>query len=216
MFDRLIPYVRIMLGLVYAINGLNWFFKIITPYPSISDFVDFMPPPDIVGALIEQGLMFHAAKAIELMAGILLLANRAVPLTLVVSMAVTVPVFMVDVWKPELRLRSTLMGTGSMVMNTVLLMAYYQYFRPMLNWRAAPTSQPAVEAVAQPDGVAAAVGGISQLLLRPLLVLGALLGTAQVIWLAVMIAQYVADPKAIYEVREMVPRVAEGDVDSSA
>ncbi len=43
-----------------------------------------------------------------------------------------------------------------------------------------------------------------------------MLGTAQVIWLAVMIAQYVADPKAIYEVREMVPRVAEGDVDSSA
>ena len=206
MFEKLIPYVRIMLGLVYLINGLNWFFKIITPYPSISDFVDFMPPPDIVGAMIEQGLMFHAAKATELVAGILLLANRAVPLTLVVSMAVTVPVFMVDVWKPELRLRSTLMGTGSLAMNAVLLMAYYQYFRPMLNWHSQPTLLPESEPVACPDKVGAAVGGISQVLLKPLLVFGALLGSAQVIWLAVMIVQYVADPKQIHEVREMVPR----------
>lgn len=209
MSDKLIAYVRVMLGLVYTINGLNWFFKIITPYPSMSDFVDFMPPPDIVGALIEQGVMFHAAKAVELVTGIALLANRWVPLSLVVSMAVTVPVFMVDVFKPELKLRSTLMGTGSMVMNTVLLMAYYQYFRPMLNWQAQPTLEPAIEPVAIPDRVAAAVGGLSQVLLKPLIVLGALMGTAQVIWLLVMVAQYAADPKQIYEVREMVPRVAE-------
>lgn len=206
MFEKLVPYVRIMLGLVYAINGLNWFFKVITPYPSMSDFVDYMPPPDIVGAMIEQGLMFHAAKAVELVAGIALLANRWTPLMLVASMAVTVPVFMVDVYKPELKLRSTLMGTGTLLMNTVLLMAYYQYFRPMLNWRSAPTLDPAGEQTARPDGLAQAMGGICGLLLRPLLVLGALLGTAQVIWLSVMVVQYVAHPKQIYEVREMVPR----------
>lgn len=206
MLDKLIPWVRIMLGLVYAINGLNWFFKIITPYPSMSDFVDYMPPPDIVGAMIEQGVMFHAAKAVELVAGVLLLANRWVPLALVLSMPVTVSVFMVDVFRPELRLRSTLMGTGSLVMNTALLLAYYHQMRAVMNWRARGSLDPARMADATPDGVAAATGGLAQLLVRPLLVAGALLGTAQVVWLGAMIAEHAMDPKAIHEVRPMVPR----------
>lgn len=202
----LTTYLRILLGLVYAINGLNWFFKIITPYPSMSDFVDFMPPPDVVGAMIEQGVLFNAAKAVELVGGILLLANRFVPLTLVVSMAVTVPVFIVDVFKPELRVRAFLMGTGSLAMNTTLLIAYFHHFRPMMLWQAEPTFDPAAEAVPEPDTVAEATGRIGKALQPALSIISALLGTAMVIWLLVMVGQYVADPKAIHEVREMVPR----------
>ncbi|MBN8832446.1 MAG: DoxX family membrane protein [Sphingomonadales bacterium] len=83
--ERLIPLVRILLGLVYLINGTNWFFKIITPYPSISDFIHFMPPPDIVGAMIEHGILFHLAKGMEVVGGLMLLTNRFVPLALVLS-----------------------------------------------------------------------------------------------------------------------------------
>ena len=95
-----LPTIRILLGLVCFANGFNWFFKIITPYPSMSDFVHFMPPPDIVGALIENGILFHLVKVVELVAGIALLTNRFVPLALVVSMSVTVIVFIVDVFRP--------------------------------------------------------------------------------------------------------------------
>ena len=207
-FEKLIAYVRILLGLVYAINGLNWFFKVITPYPSMSDFVDYMPPPDIVGALIENGILFHMAKAVELATGLLLLCNRGVPLALVLSMTVTVPVFVVDVFKPEFRLRAFLMGTGSLTMNITLLVAYYHYLRPMLNWRTAPSTRPGEEAVPKCDGLAQGAGGIGQLLLPVLMVPSVVIGTVICGWLLVMMAQYVADPKAIHEVRDMVPRAA--------
>ncbi|MEO0033483.1 MAG: hypothetical protein RIS94_3241, partial [Pseudomonadota bacterium] len=90
--ERLLNVVRLLLGTVYLVNGTNWFFKIITPYPSMSDYAHYLPPADVVGAMIEQGVLFHAAKAMEVLAGVLLLSNRLVPLALVVSMSVTVPV----------------------------------------------------------------------------------------------------------------------------
>lgn len=208
MFDKLLTYVRILLGLVYAINGLNWFFKVITPYPSMSDFIDYMPPPDIVGALIENGILFHLAKGVELLTGLMLLANRGVPLALVVAMTVTVPVFVVDVFKPEFRLRAFLMGTSSLTMNAALLLAYCHYYLPMLNWRSAPSMQPGRIEVPESDNVGQVAGALSGLLLPVFTVASAVLGTIIVGWLLFMVAQYVADPKAIYEVREMVPRQA--------
>jgi uncharacterized membrane protein YphA (DoxX/SURF4 family) len=202
----LTSYLRILLGLVYALNGLNWFFKIITPYPSASDFVNFLPPPDVVGAMIEQGVLFQAAKAVELVGGILLLANRWVPLTLVVQMAVTVPVFIVDVFKPELRLRAFLMGTGGLLMNISLLIAHYHYYRPLLNWHSYTTQIPKTEPVATPDGLAIRTGQLAAMLQTPLAVISALLGTVMVIWLLYMVGEYALDPKAIHEIRQMIPR----------
>ena len=208
MVDKLLTYVRLLLGMVYVLNGFNWFFKIITPYPSMSDFVDYLPPPDIVGALIENGILFHMAKGVELLTGIMLLANRGVPLALVLAMTVTVPVFVVDVFKPEFRLRAFLMGTGSLTMNTALLVAFYHHYRPMLAWRAQASARPAEEPTAKADGLAQGVGALGQMVLPVLLVPSVLIGTVIVGWLWVMVAQYVADPKAIHEVREMVPRTA--------
>jgi len=206
MIEKLITPIRLLLGMVYALNGLNWFFKIITPYPSMSDFVDYMPPPDIVGALIEHGILFHLAKGVELVGGIALLANRMVPLSLVVSMSVTVTVFIVDVFKPEFRLRAFLMGTGSFTMNIVLLIAYYHHYRPMMAWKAQPNMDPSVPAPAEGGAVADGVGVISRFFFAPLAVISALIGVVIVAWLLVMVGQYIADPKAIHEVREMVPR----------
>lgn len=199
-------YIRILLGLVYVINGTNWFFKIITPYPSISDFVDYMPPPDIVGALIEHGVMFHLAKAIEVITGIALLTNRFVPLALVIAMTVTVPVFIVDVFKPVWKLRAFLMGSGSLLMNVTLLIAYYHYFRPMMAWKASPQPDPSRPHPADGGQVAEFFGKACRFAQPVLIAVSALAGTVMVIWLFTMIAQYVADPKQIYEVREMTPR----------
>lgn len=206
MLNRLTAYVRILLGLVYVINGTNWFFKIITPYPSISDFVHYLPPPDIVGAMIEHGILFHLAKATEVITGLALLANRFVPLSLVVSMPVTVTVFIVDVFKPEFRLRAFLMGSGSFVMNVALLLAYYRHYRSMLAFTARPDADPTRANPADGGCAADVVGAIGKPLLPALLCASALLGTVMVGWLTLMIGQYVADPKAIHEVRPLQPR----------
>lgn len=210
MIERLIFLVRILLGVVYVINGTNWFFKIITPYPSISDFINYMPPTDIVGALIEQGVLFHLAKAIELITGIALLTNRFVPLSLIVAMTVTVPVFIVDVFKPAWKLRAFLMGSGALTMNVTLLIAYYHHYRPMMAWRANASDDPTRAPVPESDVAADVVGSIGRHALPVLVAISAVVGTVMVIWLLVMIGQYVADPKALYEIREMTPRVPSG------
>lgn len=199
-------YIRILLGLVYLLNGTNWFFKIITPYPSMSDFVDYLPPPDIVGAMIENGMMFHLAKAIEVVTGLALLSNRLVPLALVVAMTVTVPVFLVDVFSHSFRVRAFLMGSGSLVLNCTLLAAFYHHYRPMMAWQAQPQADPAVAHAAEGGAIADSFGHVLRLAFKPLQWLSALMGTVMVVWLLVMVAQYAADPKAIGEVREMTRR----------
>ncbi len=144
--DRLVTLVRLLMGACYVINGLNWFFKIITPYPSLSDFVHYRPPPDIVGALIENGILFNLAKATELITGLALLSNRLVPAMLVVAMTVTVPVFLVDdLTHPHLR--GVLMGSGSLVMNLFLLVAYFSHYRPMLAAKGAPSLDPTAASI---------------------------------------------------------------------
>lgn len=206
MMSKVLMLVRLLLGTVCFVNGLNWFFKIITPYPSISDFIDYLPPPDIVGALIENGILFHMVKAVELVTGLALLCNRFVPLALVAGLSVTVTVFVVDVFKPEFRLRAFLMGSGTFAMTVTLLIAYLYHFRPMLAWQANTNPDPAQPAPADGGVVAATFGRLLKPLLAPLAVLSVLVGTVQVGWLAVMVAQYVVDPKAIHEVRPMTPR----------
>lgn len=201
-----LPTIRILLGLVCFANGFNWFFKIITPYPSMSDFVHFMPPPDIVGALIENGILFHLVKAVELLAGIALLTNRFVPLGLVVSMSVTVIVFIVDVFKPEFRLRAFLMGSGTLAMTLVMLIAYLDHYRPMLALKAKPNPDPSRPLPVDGGAFAAAFGKLLEPLFMPFALLSLLVGLVQVGWLAVMVAQYAADPKPISALHPLVPR----------
>ena len=206
MIEKLITATRLLLGAVYTINGFNWFCKIITPYPSMSDFVHYMPPPDIVGALIEDGILFNLAKGIELATGIALLANRMVPLSLVVAMTVTVMVFIVDAFKPHFKLRAFIMGSGSFTMNVTLLLAYYHYYRPMLAWKSASNSDPSVAASAEGGAIADMVGKLVRPIFGLLTVVSVLYGIVMVTWLVVMIGQYIADPKGIYELHKLVPR----------
>lgn len=202
----MITLVRWCFGLDYVINGVNWFYKIITPYPSLSDFAHFKPPADVVGAMIENGVLFTAAKAIEVVAGAALLANRFVPLALVVAMTVSMPVFMVDVLHPQPRLRASIMGSGALLMNTYLLCAYFAHYRALLTSHATPALNPVTAAdPARPAGVDR-LAAMLRPLLRPMGVASALLGIVVVTWLVVMIAQYAANPQPISALRPLVPR----------
>jgi uncharacterized membrane protein YphA (DoxX/SURF4 family) len=138
-YQKLVTGIRILMGLAFLVSGLNWWFKMITPYPSIADFAANPPPPDLVGSLIETANMFHLVKATELLAGIALLTNRFVPLMLVVAFPVTVSIFIVDVFVVASP-RGLAMGVGSLLLNSFLLLAYFDHFRPLFNSTAHPTS----------------------------------------------------------------------------
>ncbi len=203
---RLVTLVRWLLGLDYLINGLNWFHKIITPYPSMSDFVAFHPPPDIVGALIDNGILFPMAKATELITGLALLGDLFTPLALVMAMTVTVPVFVVDALNPHSHVRALLMGTGAIAMNLFLLCAYFGHYRELF--------EPRGEALLDPTRATARLGGraADQLaaVLRPVMpafgVISALLGVAMLSWLVLMIVQYAMNPLPISAVHHLTPR----------
>jgi len=185
-YARLVTAVRVLMGLDYLINGANWWFKIITPYPSLSDFVVHAPPPGIVGALIETGFMFHIVKATELLTGVALLTDRFVPLMLVVVFPVTLSVFLADVFLIS-TLRGYIMGGGALVMNSFMILAYLNVYAPLLQARSAPDALSAVGEV-----------GIFDRVLRRFLpvhaLIAATIGLVMVTWVGVMVVQYLRHP----------------------
>jgi len=189
MADRMTLIARLLMGVIYSVNGLNWWFKIITPYPSISDFAHMAPPPDVVGAMIENGVMFHMVKGLELLTGIALLANVMTPMMLVAVLPVTISVFIVDVFFIA-HLRGVVMGTGSLLLNLFLLTAYIEHYRPMLAIRGATGDRPLPDGPNATDAVKAAIRPIAPLLGGA----AVLLGLVMLGWMLVMIGQYIAHP----------------------
>jgi hypothetical protein len=183
---RLVTAVRILLGVDYLVNGINWWFKIITPYPSVSDFATRPPPADIVGALIATGFMFHIVKATELVTGIALLTNRFVPLMLVVAFPVTLSVFLADVLLVA-RLRGFVMGGGAIIMNTFLIFAYLSAYGPLLSSRRAPDGSSTGDRLSM-------LGPLRRLVLPLYGVLAVAIGLVMITWIAVMVTQYVRHP----------------------
>jgi hypothetical protein len=179
LYKHLVTAARLLLGAEFFINGLNWWVKLITPYPSMSDGA-LLPKGDLLGAMIDTGILFHLVKAVELAAGIALLGNWFVPLALVVVFPVTVNVFIVDVFLHH-RLRGFIMGAGAMLINSFLMLSYLSRYRTMLVRRAVV------------DDLSAGVDAPVLRLARSLLsVLAVLFGVVMVSWIAAMIVQHFA------------------------
>ena len=79
-------FARVALGLIFVICGLNGFLDFL-PHPSAP-----IPEAALVfaGALMKSGYFFPLLKGTELVAGVLLLSNRLVPLALVLLAPVVV------------------------------------------------------------------------------------------------------------------------------
>ncbi|MFK7990022.1 MAG: DoxX family protein [Sandaracinaceae bacterium] len=78
------PAARILFGLIFFVFGLN-------------GFLNFLPQPEVgaeagsfLGALAATGYMFPLIKGTEVVAGLMLLSNRFVPLALVLLAPVVV------------------------------------------------------------------------------------------------------------------------------
>lgn len=193
-YRTLVAAVRLLLGTDLLVNGVNWWFKLIGPYPSLSDYAHHPPPPDFVGAMIQTGIIFHIVKATELATGLALLTNRFVPLMLVVVVPITVPVFVVDDFISH-HLRAKVMGTGALVMNTFLVLAYLSHYRSVLVARSTPDPLAEYGDLEPPRAGAGPDGWSLARVLRPIVPLyggvAALFGIAMVSWVAVMMVQYI-------------------------
>lgn len=135
-FARHLPTAaRYFMGLMFFVFGLN-------------GFLNFMPPPppetlpaDSVAfseALVKSGYLFQLIKGTEVLVGVLLLANRFVPLALALIAPIVVNI---------VAFHAFLMPDG-MVMTFIVLAlevylawAYRESFRGMLVMRATPGSK---------------------------------------------------------------------------
>ncbi len=154
MFGKLVFAARMVLGIFYLFSGLNWFFGFL-PLPHVGMPADFPIKHDVVAEMVKTGWMFQSAKIVEIAFGIALLANRAVPLMLVVTFPVGLMTFMLDalilddIWRwlqgsqsgAEMWAAFMDMVVGGLcvfLIHVWLLLCYFDYYRPMLAWSAPP------------------------------------------------------------------------------
>ena len=91
---------RLFMGFVFFIFGLNYFFHFINLHgyygpPSKALFAPMAPRVEaLITALIDTGYLFQTNKIIQVVAGLLLLSNRFVPMALVVLAPITLNIFL--------------------------------------------------------------------------------------------------------------------------
>jgi len=78
---------------------------------------------------------FPAIKTLEGLCGILLLTNRFVPLALVLAVPTSVTIFYLNTFVTA-RLSGILTGPPELGVNLLLMLAYFQHYRPMLVMKA--------------------------------------------------------------------------------
>ena len=133
MGNKLPAIARILMGLTFTVFGLN-------------GFLQFLPQPKTMpegvaafaGAMMQTGYLFQLVSGTQLVVGLLLLANRFVPLAL----AVIAPVI-VNIIALHLFLDPAGIGPGVvvLVLELYLAWAYRDAFRPMLAARTTPRTK---------------------------------------------------------------------------
>ena len=126
MKDKITLIARILLGSILIVFGLNGFFH-------------FMPNPEVpgeagkfLGALFESGYIFPVISAVELVAGIALLANRFVAVALIIFAPIAVNIILFHLF---LDLRGIGPGLVVFVLNLFLLFANKEKYAGMLSAR---------------------------------------------------------------------------------
>ena len=129
---RYLPAIaRLLMGIIFVVMGLNGFLNFV-PQPSTP-----IPAKALafLGALYGTGYMIGAASGTEVAVGVLLIANRWVPLAL----ALIAPII-VNIMLLHLFLAPALIAPAIVVflLEIYLAWAYRAAFRPMLAMRTAP------------------------------------------------------------------------------
>jgi uncharacterized membrane protein YphA (DoxX/SURF4 family) len=132
---------RLFLGLVFTVFGLNFFLHFLPMPPAPPKAAAF------AGALFASGYLFQLLKATEVVAGLLLLSNRFVPLALAVLAPIIVNIVGFHLFLEPSGLAIPL---AVLVAEITLARTYRAAFAPMLRARTPLAEQPASGA-AVPD-----------------------------------------------------------------
>jgi uncharacterized membrane protein YphA (DoxX/SURF4 family) len=120
---------RILLGLIFTVFGLNFFFHFIPNPPA--------PPAAgaFAGALFATGYLFQLLKVLEVASGVALLAGRFVPLALAVLAPIIVNIIFFHAF---LHPAGLLLPVVVLALELFLAFCYRDAFRPMLQARNTP------------------------------------------------------------------------------
>jgi hypothetical protein len=124
-----IHFCRIVFGLNFLVNGLNpflHFYALPQPAPQAGAFA---------GALMATGYLFTFVKAVEIAVGALLIANRLVPLALVLIAPISVNIFL---FNALLDPAAAPIGALVLALNGYLCAGYLAYYRPLLALKSSP------------------------------------------------------------------------------
>ncbi len=121
---------RVLLGLVFFVFGLDGFFHFV-PQPDPST----MPPGSVAlaSAFMASGYMFPLIKGTEVVVGALLLANRFVPLALVLLAPLTVNIVLFHTF---LAPSGSGMAIVLVALQLCLAWTHRRAYRPLLTARA--------------------------------------------------------------------------------
>lgn len=138
MKNKAVTVVRVLLGLIFFVFGLNGFLHFL-PQPPMSG-----PPAAFAGALFATGYMFPLVKGTEVAASILLLSNRFVPLALALLAPVVVNIVGFHLFLAPSGLALPIV---CLALELFLAWSYRSAFRPMLQAKTAPDSAAVEEGV---------------------------------------------------------------------
>jgi uncharacterized membrane protein YphA (DoxX/SURF4 family) len=136
---------RLFLGLVFTVFGLNFFLHFLPMPPA--------PPraSSFAGALLASGYLFPLLKTTEIMAGLMLVAGRFVPLALAILAPIVVNIVGFHLF---LAPSGMVLPLAVLVAEIYLAWTYRAAFAPMLRART-PLPERATGAVPHPARVAA-------------------------------------------------------------
>ena len=121
---------RVLLGLIYFVFGLNFFFHFIPTPPSEPGTAE-----TFITGLFQSGYFFPFLKTIEVVLGALLIIGFFVPVSLVVLMPVTINILL---FHSFLTPGNALMSIVMIVLHLYLAWAYRDYFKVLLSGKAKP------------------------------------------------------------------------------
>ena len=150
--------VQFFFGGWFLAHGLNHWLEFF-PRPSGSSPI----ARELIGALNHSG-MFTIVKALEVVTGIMLLANRAVPLATVLAFPVTLSIAQLNIVANGDTF-SIFVGTIIIALNAIIALGHLDRFLPMLAIRQGDPSLAGIRALAQKglDSRPAELGGFMQL-----------------------------------------------------
>ncbi len=115
--------VRIILGLIFFIFGLNGFLQFI-PQPPLAE-----PALGFMMGLMKASYFFPVLKGTEVICGLMLLSGRFVPLALVILSPIVIQIFLFHtILAPD----GFIMGLAILIMQAFLGFAYRDRFEKVL------------------------------------------------------------------------------------